>query len=70
DDKNVLFAIFDGSSDIMKIRKYLDKRNIIISADIDKCVEKLTKLKLINELNQITEIGSAVATLLKLIPEL
>ncbi|MHA2344797.1 MAG: hypothetical protein ACXADW_23340, partial [Candidatus Hodarchaeales archaeon] len=38
DDKNVLFAIFDGSSDIMKIRKYLDKRNIIISADIDKCV--------------------------------
>ncbi|NHJ23239.1 MAG: hypothetical protein EAX89_01595 [Candidatus Lokiarchaeota archaeon] len=70
DDKNILFAIFDGSTDIMKINKYLNKRNLKLSKDIDKTIEKLKSLHLINELNQTTEIGSAVATLLKLIPDL
>jgi hypothetical protein len=70
DDKNILFAIFDGSTDIMKINKYLNKRNLKLSKDIDQTIEKLKHLHLINELNQTTEIGSAVATLLKLMPDL
>ena len=70
DDKNVLFAIFDGSNDIMQIRKYLNKRNIALVADVENIIEKIRKLKLINEENQITDTGSAVATILKLIPDL
>ncbi len=70
DDRNVLFAIFDGNNDVMSIRKYLKKANLIIPEDIDRNVEKLKRLQLINEVNRINENGSAVATLLKLIPDL
>ena len=70
DDKNVLFAIFDGSNDNMRINKYLNKRNIRLSKDIDLIIDKLKKLHLIDDYNQINETGSAVATLLKLIPDL
>ncbi len=70
DDKNVLYAIFDGQNDRMKINKYLNKRNIYISKDIDQSLEKLKTLQLINDFNQINETGSAVATILKLIPDL
>ena len=70
DDKNVLFAIFDGQNDWMKISKYLEKRNVKISKKIDVSLEKLKKLHLIDDINQISETGSAVATILKLIPEL
>ncbi|GAG57334.1 unnamed protein product [marine sediment metagenome] len=31
DDKNVLYAIFDGQNDWMKISKYLNKKNIEVS---------------------------------------
>ena len=70
DDKNVLFAIFDGSNDAMRIRKYLNKRNISLSDNIEKVLQKLKQLNLITEFNQINEAGSAVATILKLIPDL
>ncbi len=70
DDRNVLFAIFNGNNDIMGIRKYLKKANLIIPADIDRNIEKLKRLKLIDEVNRINDNGSAVATLLKLIPDL
>ena len=70
DDKSVLNAIFDGQNDWMKITKYLNKRNIEISKPIDDILEKLKKLHLIEYLNQISETGSAIATILKLIPDL
>ena len=70
DDKSVLYAIFDGQNDWMKITKYLKKRNIDISKPIDNILEKLKKLHLIDDLNQISETGSAIATILKLIPDL
>ena len=70
DDKSVLYAIFDGQNDWMKISKYLNKRNITTSKNIDKTLEKLKKLHLIDDLNQISETGSAIATILKLIPDL
>jgi len=70
DDKNVLYAIFDGQNDWMKISKYLNKRNISMSKNIDQILEKLKKLYLIDDLNQISETGSAIATILKLIPDL
>ena len=70
DDKNVLYAIFDGQNDWMKISKYLKKKNIDISKKIDKTLEKLKKLHLIDDHNQISETGSAIATILKLIPDL
>ncbi|MFX1590899.1 MAG: hypothetical protein ACFFC1_22415, partial [Promethearchaeota archaeon] len=70
DDRNVLFAIFDGNNDVMSIRKYLKKANLTTPPDIDRNIEKLKRLRLINELNRINDNGSAVATLLKLIPDL
>jgi hypothetical protein len=70
DDKNVLYAIFDGQNDWMKISKYLNNRNIDVSKKIDESLEKLKKLHLIDDLNQISETGSAIATILKLIPDL
>jgi hypothetical protein len=70
DDKNVLFAIFDGSNDTMRIRKYLNKRGITVSESIENILKKIKRLNLINEFNQITDTGSAVATILKLIPDL
>ena len=70
DDRNVLYAIFDGQNDRMKISKYLNKRNIYISKDIEQSLEKLKTLNLINDFNQANETGSAVATILKLIPDL
>ena len=66
----MLYAIFDGQNDWMKISKYLNKRNITTSKNIDKTLEKLKKLHLIDDLNQISETGSAIATILKLIPDL
>ena len=70
DDKSVLYAIFDGQNDWMKISKYLNKRNITVSKNIDQTLDKLKKLHLINDLNEISETGSAIATILKLIPDL
>jgi hypothetical protein len=70
DDKNVLFAIFDGSNDILRIRKYLNKRNIEHSENIENILQKLKRLHLITETNQINDAGSAIATILKLIPDL
>ncbi|MHA1239536.1 MAG: hypothetical protein ACTSQU_01965 [Promethearchaeota archaeon] len=70
DDKSVLYAIFDGQNDWMKITKYLNERNIDVSKPIDNILEKLKKLHLIDDLNQISETGSAIATILKLIPDL
>ena len=70
DDKSVLYAIFDGQKDWMKITKYLNKRKIKISKPIDDILKKLKKLHLIEDLNQISETGSAIATILKLIPDL
>jgi hypothetical protein len=69
-ERNVLFAIFDGNNDIMNINKYLKKANQIIPANIDQIIEKLKRLNLIDEVNRINDKGSAVATLLKLIPDL
>jgi len=54
----------------MKISKYMNKRKIEISKNIDTVLEKLKKLHLIDDLNQISETGSAIATILKLIPDL
>jgi hypothetical protein len=70
DDKNVLYAIFDGQNDWMKISKYFNNKNIKISKKIDESLKKLKRLHLIDESNQISETGSAVATILKLIPDL
>jgi len=70
DDKNVLYAIFDGQNDWMKISKYMNKKNIEMSKNIDQTLEKLRKLHLIDDSNQISETGSAIATILKLIPDL
>jgi hypothetical protein len=41
-----------------------------MSKKIDQTLEKLRKLHLIDDLNQISETGSAIATILKLIPDL
>ena len=70
DDKNILFAVFDGQNDWMKISKYLNKRNIKISKKIDESLEKLKRLHIIDESNQVSETGNAIATILKLIPDL
>ncbi|MFX1567525.1 MAG: hypothetical protein ACFFCV_04060 [Promethearchaeota archaeon] len=69
-DRNVLFAIFDGNNDILSIRKYMKKANMYVPTDIHQIVEKLRRLHLIDEVNRINEQGSAIATLLKLIPDL
>ena len=69
-DRNVLFAIFDGNHDNLNIRKYLKKRNFTSDVDISKILEKLKRLYMINEFNQPTDVGNAVATLLKLIPDI
>jgi hypothetical protein len=69
-DRNVLFAIFDGNRDIMNIRKYLKKRDLASDANIDYILDKLRRIYMIDESNQPTEIGNAVATLLKLIPDI
>jgi len=65
-----LYAIFDGQNDWMKISKYLNKKNIEVSKKIDETLKKLRKLHMIDDLNQISETGSAIATILKLIPDL
>jgi hypothetical protein len=70
DDREVLFAIFDGQRDIMNITKYLKKRDLTLKTDINIVLEKLKRLHMINDSLHVTEEGSAVATLLKLIPDL
>jgi hypothetical protein len=70
DDRNVLFAIFDGNNDESQITKYLKKRNIKLSNDLDQILENLRDLKVIDEYNNINDTGNVVATLLKLIPDL
>lgn len=69
-DRNVLFAIFDGNNDIMSIRKYMKKAGMYVPTDVHQIIEKLRRLHLIDEVNRITDNGSATATLLKLIPDI
>ena len=70
DDREVLFAIFDGHQDSMSITKYLKKRDLTLKTEISSVLEKLKRLHMIDDFIQCTEEGSAVATLLKLIPDL
>jgi hypothetical protein len=72
DDKKVLFAVFDGATDIISIRKYLKKNQIELSPESDLTIilQKLQQREIINADSTITQIGSAVATLLRLIPDL
>ena len=72
DDKNILFAIADGANDIMSINKYIKKNKIQLSpdADITIILQKLSQREIINADSTITQIGSAVATILRLIPDL
>ncbi len=70
DDRDVLFAIFDGHQDAMSITKFLKKRDLTLKADINAVLEKLKRLHMIDDSIQCTEEGTAVATLLKLIPDL
>ncbi|MFW9784114.1 MAG: Ig-like domain-containing protein, partial [Candidatus Heimdallarchaeota archaeon] len=70
EDRNVLFAIFDGNIIESQITKFLKKRNVKLSKDLDQILEKLRDLKVIDESNEINDTGNVVATLLKLIPDL
>ena len=72
DDKTILFAVYDGASDVMSIRKYLKKNRIELAPDTDLTIvlQKLSQRGIINADTTITQIGSAVATLLRLIPDL
>ncbi|MHA2283774.1 MAG: Ig-like domain-containing protein [Promethearchaeota archaeon] len=69
DDRSILFAIFDGNDSLNLISKYLKKRQIQLSRDLDRIVEHLRVLKVIDGFN-INDTGTVVATLLKLIPDL
>ena len=72
DDKSVLFAIFDGANDVISIRKYIKKNKIELSpnADLSIILQKLNQREIINADTTITQIGSAIATILHLIPDL
>ncbi|MHA1273557.1 MAG: Ig-like domain-containing protein [Promethearchaeota archaeon] len=70
DDRNVLFAIFDGNNDELSIRKYLKKNKIKPKKEISDSVAKLKQMELLSEENILTDAGNALATLLKLIPDL
>ncbi|MHA2397653.1 MAG: hypothetical protein ACXADU_02025 [Promethearchaeota archaeon] len=69
DDRNVLFAIFDGNNNLDLISKYLKKRQIQVSKHLHDVIEKLRDLKVIDGFD-INDTGTVVATLLKLIPDL
>jgi hypothetical protein len=69
DDRNVLFAVFDGNNNLDLISKYLKKREIQISKDLHKIIENLRELNVIDGYN-INDTGTVVATLLKLISDL
>ena len=70
EDRETLFACFDGNQDIISITKYLKKRNVNLKTELSLILEKLKKLHVIDDSFQCTEVGSAVATLLKLIPDI
>ncbi|MBY9010107.1 MAG: hypothetical protein KGD74_09610 [Candidatus Lokiarchaeota archaeon] len=70
DDRSLLFAIFHGNHDILSIQKYIKKSEILISKRIEQAIQILIENKLIEENKQITTLGSAVATILNLIPDL
>ncbi len=72
DDRSVLFAIFDGITDEIYVRKYLQINKLTLSegADIRFIFQKLQDMKLIGRDNVINETGNIVATLLKLLPDL
>ncbi len=70
EDKKVLFVLFDGVTDEIGISKALKKQNIKTVKNIDTILSKLKKMKLIEGDNHLNNTGSAVATLLKLIPGL
>ncbi|MHA1150509.1 MAG: hypothetical protein ACTSR8_20005 [Promethearchaeota archaeon] len=70
DDKNVLFEVFDGHSDEMSIIKALKKKKISLSKDVLESLNKLKQMELLTDDNFLTDAGSALATLLKLIPDL
>ncbi len=72
DDRSILFAIFEGVTDEIGIRKYLKKQRISLSgsADIQEILQKLREMNLIDVYNIINETGNAIATILKLIPDI
>ncbi|MFX0082520.1 MAG: Ig-like domain-containing protein [Candidatus Hodarchaeota archaeon] len=70
DDRNVLFAIFEGNNDENHINKYLKKRHVELSKEVNQILEKLRNLEVIDDYNTINDTGNIVATLLKLIPDL
>lgn len=70
DDRNVLFAIFDGETDEIGIIKYLKKQGISKEVDINSSLNNLKELNIIEGDNALNNNGTAIATLLRLIPGL
>ncbi len=70
EDKQVLFVLFEGVTDEIGINKALKKQNIKTGKSVETILAKLKKMKLIEGDNQLNTTGSAVATILKLIPGL
>ncbi|MBD3197703.1 MAG: hypothetical protein GF317_21805 [Candidatus Lokiarchaeota archaeon] len=70
DDRHLLFASLEGIYDMKSLEKFLKKKNYTISSSIQNILKKLYKLELLDSEGRLTETGTAIATLLKLIPDL
>jgi hypothetical protein len=70
DDREVLFAAFDNDVGDINIKKYLKQKNYKLSESLDSIRSKLIKLELLKNDGRLSEAGNAIATLLKLIPDL
>jgi hypothetical protein len=70
DDRSTLFAIYENNMDGMAIQKFFNKNNLVLGSELTEVLARLKTLRVIEDDNHINSTGSAIVTLLKLIPDL
>jgi hypothetical protein len=70
DDREVLFASFENNIGDIEIKKYLKQKKYEITGSLNSIISKLMELELLKNDGHLSEAGNAIATLLKLIPDL
>ncbi len=70
DDRAALFAIHENNTDGMAIQKYFNKNKIVLTTELADVLSKLKSMRVIEENNHINSTGTAIVTILRLIPDL
>jgi len=70
DDRYTLFAISENNTDGMSMQKYFNKNKYVVTTDLSTTLMRLKSMHVIDADNNINSTGSAIVTLLRLIPDL